>query len=381
MIVAILLLIAGGGLLLVGAEFLVRGASRLAGRLGIAPLIIGLTIVAYGTSAPELAVSVQSTLGGQGGIALGNVIGSNIFNVLVILGLSSLVAPLPVAQQLIRLDVPILIGVSALLLVFSLDQQLQPTDGLILLAGSIVYTLFLVYQSRRESSTEVQDEYDREYGHKSAGRSAWFIDGGFMLGGLVALVQGSNLFVSGAVAMAALLGVSETVIGLTIVAAGTSLPELATSAMATFKGERDIAVGNVIGSNIFNILTVLGITAMSSGVGGVAVPSAMLHFDMPIMVAVAVACLPIFVTGNLISRWEGTLFVGYYVAYTAFLILRAAQHDHLQVFNRVMLLFVIPITLLTLVGVGFQSRQDPPDANAYDDDKTGSNLPSDTHPR
>lgn len=379
MLFVILSLIAGGGLLLVGAELLVRGASRLAGRLGIAPLIIGLTIVAYGTSAPELAVSVQSSLNGQGGIALGNVIGSNIFNVLVILGLSSLVAPLPVAQQLIRLDVPILIGVSALVLMFSLDQQIQPSDGLILIAGGIIYTLFLVYQSRRESNAEVQGEYDREYGHKSQGRWGWAIDSVLMLGGLFTLVQGSRLFVSGAVAIATLLGVSETVIGLTIVAAGTSLPELATSAVATFKGERDIAVGNVIGSNIFNILTVLGVTALSSGSAGILVPSAVLHFDIPIMVAVALACLPIFVTGNLISRWEGTLFMAYYVAYTAFLILRSAQHDHLQVFNQVMLLFVLPITLLTLGGVGFQARRaaDPP----YNDDKPSANLPTDTHPR
>jgi cation:H+ antiporter len=350
MTVAILLLIAGGGLLLVGAEALVRGASRLAALLGISPLIIGLTVVAYGTSAPEMAVSVQSSLAGQGDIALGNVIGSNIFNVLVILGLSSLVAPLPVAQQLIRLDVPIMVGISGLLLLFSLDRQLQPSDGLVLLLGGVIYTLFLLYQSRRETNAEVQSEYTREYGARALGRWTWAINLVFMGVGLVGLLIGSRLFVSGAVSIAQALGVSQLVIGLTIVAAGTSLPELATSAVATFRGERDIAVGNVVGSNIFNILTVLGVTALSSG-SGIPIPNAVLHFDLPIMLAVAVACLPIFLTGSVISRWEGVLFSFYYVAYAIYLFMRAADHDGLGLFSQVMLLFVIPLTVVTLLVV------------------------------
>ncbi|MBE9110444.1 calcium/sodium antiporter, partial [Nodosilinea sp. LEGE 07298] len=363
-------------LLLVGAESLVRGAAKLAGLLGISPLIIGLTIVAYGTSAPELAVSVQSTLAGQGDIALGNVIGSNIFNVLVILGLSSLVAPLPVAQQLIRLDVPIMVGISGLLLLFSLDRVLQPSDGIILLLGSVVYTLFLVYQSRKETNAEVQSEYEREYGSTSVGRLAWMINLAYMGVGLVTLVGGSRLFVSGAVSIAQSLGVSQLVIGLTIVAAGTSLPELATSAVATLRGERDIAVGNVVGSNIFNILTVLGITSISSG-SGIPIPNAVLNFDLPVMLAVALACLPIFLTGNVISRWEGGLFSGYYVAYTAFLILRAADHESLGLFSRVMLLFVIPLTVITLALVVMKWWPHKSQATV---DKTDT-LPSDTHSR
>ncbi len=350
MIVAILLLLAGGGLLLVGAEALVKGASRLAGLIGMSPLIIGLTVVAYGTSAPEMAVSVQSSLAGQGDIALGNVIGSNIFNVLVILGLSALVAPLVVAQQLIRLDVPIMIGVSALLLLFSVDQRLQPSDGVILLIGGVVYTAFLIYLSRRETNAEVQAEYDQEYGVKERSRLGWLINLGWMGLGLGTLVLGSRLFINGAVAIATAIGVSELVIGLTIVAAGTSLPELATSIVATLRGERDIAVGNVVGSNIFNILTVLGVTALASG-DGIVIPNAVLHFDIPVMVAVAVACIPIFATGNLISRWEGVLFSGYYVAYATYLVLRASDHDHLGLFSQIMLLFVIPITVITLVTV------------------------------
>ncbi|MGB3201616.1 MAG: calcium/sodium antiporter [Nodosilinea sp.] len=376
MTVAILSLIAGGGLLLLGAESLVRGAAKLAGLLGISPLIIGLTIVAYGTSAPELAVSVQSTLAAQGDIALGNVIGSNIFNVLVILGLSSLVAPLPVAQQLIRLDVPIMVGVSGLLLLFSLDRVLQPSDGIILLLGGVVYTLFLVYQSRKETNAEVQSEYDREYGATSVGRWAWIVNLTYMGVGLVTLVGGSRLFVSGAVSIAQALGVSQLVIGLTIVAAGTSLPELATSAVATLRGERDIAVGNVVGSNIFNILTVLGVTSIASG-SGIPIPNAVLNFDLPVMVAVAVACLPIFLTGNVISRWEGGLFSGYYVAYTAFLILRAADHEGLGLFSRVMLLFVMPLTVITLALVVMSWRPPKPQAPVEPKDT----LPSDTHSR
>ncbi|MEY3297875.1 MAG: hypothetical protein RLZZ597_1135 [Cyanobacteriota bacterium] len=350
MIVAILLLIIGGGLLLVGAEALVKGASRLAALVGISPLIIGLTVVAYGTSAPEMAVSVQSSLAGQGDIAIGNVIGSNIFNVLVILGLSSLVAPLLVAQQLIRLDVPIMIGVSALLFLFSLDGQLQVSDGVILLIGAVVYTVFLIYLSRKESNTEVQAEYDQEYGLKAHSRWSWLLNIGWMVLGLGTLVLGSRLFVSGAVDIATAIGVSELVIGLTIVAAGTSLPELATSMVATMRGERDIAVGNVVGSNIFNIFVVLGCTSLASG-GNVIIPDAVLNFDLPVMVAVAVACIPIFATGNLISRWEGVLFMAYYVAYAVYLILRAADHSHLGIFSQIMLLFVIPITVITLATV------------------------------
>ncbi|WOD39853.1 calcium/sodium antiporter [Nodosilinea sp. E11] len=375
MTVAILLLIAGGGLLLVGAESLVRGASKLAGLLGISPLIIGLTIVAYGTSAPEMAVSVQSSLAGQGDIALGNVIGSNIFNVLVILGLSSLLAPLPVAQQLIRLDVPIMVGISALLLLFSLDQLLQPSDGIILLIGGLVYTLFLIYQSRRETNAEVQSEYDREYGPTPPGKWTWITNLAYMGLGLVALVWGSQWFVTGAVSIAQALGVSQLVIGLTIVAAGTSLPELATSAVATFRGERDIAVGNVVGSNIFNILTVLGVTAVSSGTG-ISIPNSVLYFDLPVMVAVALACLPIFLTGNVITRWEGGLFTGYYVAYVTYLILRAADHAQLGLYSQVMLLFVIPLTVLTLALVVVKSW--PADRRDPEQEKQ---LPGDPHSR
>jgi len=347
---AILALLSGGLLLLLGAECLVRGAARLAVLIGLSPLVIGLTIVAYGTSAPELAVSIQAALANQGDIALGNVLGSNIFNVLMILGLSAVAMPLTVAQQLIRLDVPILIGVSGLLLLFSLDGTLHVSDGMVLLAGSAVYTLFLVVQSRRESDSQVQTEYAEAYGQGKPSLRAWLINPVLIVVGGGFLVLGSRLLVQGAVAIAQALGLSELVIGLTIIAAGTSLPELATSMMASLRGERDIAVGNVIGSNIFNILSVLGAAAIFSW-DGIPVATSILRFDLPIVIVVAVACLPIFATGNVISRWEGLLFLGYYVAYNAYLIFRAADYEHIALFSRVMLLFVIPLTLITVVTI------------------------------
>ncbi|QYO62422.1 calcium/sodium antiporter [Leptolyngbya sp. 7M] len=344
----LILLILGLVLLVLGAEALVRGASRLATIAGISPLVIGLTIVAYGTSSPEMAVSTITSLSGQADIALGNVVGSNIFNVLFILGLSALVAPLIVAQQLIRLDVPIMIGVSVLALVFGVDGRISRVDGVILFILGVLYTVFLIYQSRKESNQAVRDEYEQEYG-RVAERSPlqWLINIGYIVGGLVLLVIGSRWLVDGSITIARALGVSDLVIGLTIVAAGTSLPELATSVVASLKGERDIAVGNVVGSNIFNILAVLGLSAMVAP-DGVNVSTAALGFDMPVMIAVAIACLPVFASGNLIARWEGFVFVGYYIAYTIYLILDSTNHDSLPLYSSVMLWFVLPLTVLTL---------------------------------
>ncbi|MCF7816584.1 MAG: calcium/sodium antiporter [Kiritimatiellales bacterium] len=313
------LLVVGLVLLVVGAESLVRGASKLAVAVGISPLVIGLTIVAFGTSAPEMAVSVVSGLGGQANIALGNVVGSNIFNTLFILGLAALIAPLVVAQKLIKLDVPVMIAVSILAFLFGLNGTIGRLEGVLLFTGSIAYTLFLVRQSRRETQA-VQAEYAQEYGAK--GPRSWkalLRDVLLILTGLGLLVLGSKWLVDGAVAIAQKLGVSDLVIGLTIVATGTSLPELATSVVASIRGERDIAVGNVVGSNIFNILAVLGLSGIVAP-SGIAVSSQVLHFDLPVMVVSAVACLPIFFTGSRISRGEGMLFIGGYLAYMAFLI-------------------------------------------------------------
>lgn len=345
-------LILGFVLLVAGAESFVRGAAKLAAVVGLSPLVIGLTVVSYGTSAPELAVSLQASLQGQAEIALGNVIGSNIFNILMTLGIAALIVPLTVAQQLIRLDVPIMIGVTALMLMFAVDGELGRVDGLILLVGSVVYTAFLVYQSRKESDVEVQAEYEKEYAGTDPRSWQQAVKNLLLLVvGLAILVVGANMLVSGATTIAESLGVSQLIIGLTIVAIGTSLPELATSLVACYRGERDIAVGNVVGSNIFNILTILGVTATLTGVP---VSSAAMSFDIPVMLAVAVASLPIFYTGNRISRWEGMLFISYYVAYTAYLGLNALGHEQLGLFNNVMLLFVIPLTVITLLTLVFR---------------------------
>ena len=343
----ILTFVGGLVILIFGAEWLVRGASRLAARVGISPLVIGLTVVAFGTSSPEMAVSVQSSLSGQADIAVGNVVGSNIFNVLFILGLSAIIAPLIVQQQLIRLDVPLMIGLSIIFYLMSLDGAIGRFEGLLLFAGIIAYTVFLIRQSRKETKA-VEDEYAQEYADKNeTGWKPWVINLGLVLIGLALLVQGSNWLVGSAISIARSLGLSELIIGLTIIAAGTSMPEVATSVMAAIKGERDIAVGNVVGSNIFNILSVLGLTALVAP-EGVPVSQAAEAFDIPVMVAVALMTLPIFFTNNLIERWEGGLFLFYYVAYTTYLILDAAQHDALPLFNNVLLFGIIPITVVTL---------------------------------
>jgi cation:H+ antiporter len=321
------MLAAGLGLLVLGAEALVRGASRLAEIAGISPLVVGLTVVAYGTSAPEMAVSAQSALSGQADIALGNVIGSNIFNVLFILGLSALIAPLVVSLQLVRRDVPIMMGVSLLLGVMAQDGQVSRWEGGLLFAGVVGYTGWSIWQSRRENQQVTAQEFGQSQPEKGA--TALLKNLAFIGAGLGLLVLGSNWLVEGAVTLARIWGVSQLVIGLTIVAAGTSLPELATSVVASLRGQRDIAVGNVVGSNIFNILAVLGLSAMVSP-GGVQVSLAALRFDFPVMLVTALACLPIFFTGGVIARWEGALFLGYYVAYTGYLVLASTGSPWLE---------------------------------------------------
>lgn len=350
------MLIGGLILLVIGAELLVRGASKVAAIFGIAPLVIGLTVVAYGTSTPELAVSLQAGLSGNANIAVANVVGSNIFNVLFILGLCAVIQPLVVAQQLVRLDVPLMIGVSVLTLLLAFDGTLNWLDGLLLTLGIITYTTWAIRKSRKETAA-VKAEYEKEYGAQSApnhsrleiGKQALFI-----LSGLGILVLGARWLVDGSIELAKVLGVSDTIIGLTIVAAGTSLPELATSIVATIRGERDIAIGNVVGSNIYNLLAILGLSSLFTP-GGLVVAPSMYSFDIPIMLVVAIACLPIFFSGYSIARWEGVIFFGSYIAYTAYLIMDATQHDALPMFSNAMLFFVLPLVALTLAVVGIRA--------------------------
>ncbi len=335
-------------MLTAGAEVLVRSASALARIARISPLVIGLTVVAFGTSTPELVVSVQSALRGQSDIALGNVVGSNIFNVLFILGISALIIPLRVAQQLVRFDVPLMIFLSVLVAVLGWDLNIGRWEGLLLATGLLAYTTWGIWQSRRENQ-EVQQEFAREYGSTEVSQSPPRLVGNivFFVIGLALLVVGSRWFTDGATAIARQLGISDLIIGLTIVAAGTSLPEIATSIVAAVRGERDIAVGNIVGSNIFNITGVLGISAVLAPEGLAVSPTA-LEFDIPIMIVVAFACLPIFFTGHLIARWEGGLFLGYCIAYISYLVLAETNPALNRTLTVVMLWFVVPLTVITL---------------------------------
>lgn len=346
----LILFVAGLAGLVAGAELLVRGASRLALSFGISPLVVGLTVVAFGTSAPEMTVSVGAVLNGQPGLAVGNAVGSNVFNVLGILGLAALIAPLVVHLQVIRQEVPIMIGASLMVLLLGVDGRIGLADAALLTALLVGYTIFLVMQSRAQSAS-APAEFADELPPPAPGRwdSHWAVQLLLVAAGLALLVAGSDAMVGAAVAFARTLGVSEVVIGLTIVAVGTSLPEVAASVMAAFKGERDIAVGNVVGSCVFNLLGVLGLAGLAAGSVGLPMPDAVLRFDLWVMLAAAVACLPIFVTGREVARWEGAVFVAYYAAYTAYLILRAQEHDALPAYSSLMMGFVGPLTLVTLV--------------------------------
>ncbi|MCE2907218.1 MAG: calcium/sodium antiporter [Burkholderiaceae bacterium] len=353
----LIMFLGGLVLLVIGANALVRGASKLALSFGISPLVVGLTIVAFGTSAPEMAVSVGAVLDGRNDIAVGNVVGSNIFNVLFILGVSAMITPLVVNIQLIRQEVPIMLGASLLLAALALDGRIGMFEGGLLFALLLAYTVFLIVQSRRETAA-AQDEYARENVPAAAGEWDAKLPVQLLLivVGLAALVGGSDLLVQAAVNFAKALGVSDLVIGLTIVAAGTSMPEVAASITAAVKGERDIAVGNVVGSNTFNILGCVGLSGLASGAAGLGIAPSLLAFDLWVMLAVALACLPVFMTGREIARWEGAVFVGYYVAYVAYLILAAQQHDALASFSGVMMSFVVPLTIVTLVVTLFGRR-------------------------
>jgi len=348
MLTHVLWFVLGLGALTLGAELMVRGAARMALTFGISPLVIGLTVVAFGTSAPEMAVSAGAVLNGSGDLAIGNVVGSNIANILLILGLSALIVPLTVADQVIRQEIPIMIGASLLLVVLALDGRIGVGEGTLLFALVIVYAIFLIVQSRR-AGQELQEEFADELPPADSRWDAhWSVQILLVVGGLALLVVGADWLVEAATAVARAFGVSELVIGLTVVAVGTSMPEIATSLVAAWRGQRDIAVGNAVGSNVFNIFACLGLAGMISG-DGLVVSAAARHFDLWVMLAVALACLPIAITGREIARWEGGLFIAYYIAYTAYLVLAAQQHELLPAFSNVMLGYVLPLTVIGLV--------------------------------
>lgn len=330
-------------LLIWGADLLVRGAAYLAALAGVSPLVIGLTVVAFGTSAPEFAVSLRATLVGQADLTLGNVLGSNIANVLLILGLAALAAPLLVAPRVLRREVPAMIGASLLLWLLAADGAIGRLDGLLLVVLLAAFLTATVATGRRSPPPATDEPATAARGRSSLPRNL-----GLLILGLVLLVVGAQWLVDGAVAFARFFELSELIIGLTVVAVGTSLPEIATSVLASLRGEREIAVGNVVGSNIMNILGVLGLTALLAP-SPILVPASAFAFDLPVVVATAVACLPIFFNGLMIARWEGALFLAYYVAYTAYLIMAATAAPGLRVFSAAMLLFAIPLTVVTIL--------------------------------
>lgn len=345
------LLFAGGIVLLVlGAELLVRGASRLAVAAGISPLVVGLTVVAFGTSAPELAVSLKAGLGGKPDLAYGNVIGSNICNVLLILGLAALAAPLFVPRAVLRRDLPVMAAVSALTLLLALDGRIGRFDGAVLLALGVAYVVFSVVQERTQGPSPEGNDAPQ-----ASPRKPW-LDIGSVLLGLGLLVLGAEGLVSAAVRVAVALGVNDLVIGLTVVAVGTSLPEIATSVLASVRGEREIAVGNVVGSNVLNLCSVLGATAVLAP-GGVPVAPHALKFDTPIMLVVALVCFPLFLKGHVVSRLDGLLLAGLYATYAVWLVLKAQTSPALPRFEAALVLLLPAVVAGLLVAAYRTIRQ------------------------
>ncbi len=354
-------IVAGLVTLIVGGELLVRGASAIATAMRIPPLIIGLTVVAFGTSAPELGVSLQAAYAGSVDVAVGNVIGSNVFNVLFVLGLSALFSPLIVSSQLIRFDVPLMIGASILTWWLARDGGLSRLDGVWLFGLLVLYLVMCFANGRRKSPTAAAPGIPTaelvEQAESDAPRRLplQFV---LMVAGLVGLTFGAKWLVDGAVSVATWLGVSQLIIGLTIVAIGTSLPEIVTSVVATLRGERDIAVGNVVGSNLFNLGCVLGISSIVAP-NGIPVGPEAVAFDLPVMIAVAAICFPIFFTGQIIARWEGALFLVYYVAYTTLLIVSQTHPSLAEQYRWVLGFIVLPATLLTIAGSFLMSLRKP----------------------
>lgn len=341
----ILFVITGLGLLIAGGEALVRGAGTLASKAGISPLVIGLVVVSAATSAPELAVSIGAVLNGEPDLAVGNVIGSNIANILLILGVAAMLSPLVIKRQLIRFDIPIMLALSVLVLVVSLDGVLSFLDGLLLFGVVTLHSVASVVIGKREIRNTEQSVHTEALNTKPVPLWLAIL---LVFAGIGILVGGSQLLVVGAVNIATALGVSSLVIGLTVVAIGTSLPELATSVVAIRKGETDMAVGNIVGSNLFNIGLVLGIPAMIFG-EGIPIAKAVIAIDLPLMLAAALALLPIAFTGFVVARWEGAVFFALYVSYTVYLILDSTGHDAAEGFSGIMLSFVLPLLAVSLI--------------------------------
>lgn len=324
-LISVLILLSGGIFLYFGAEGLIRGSASVAIRNGITPLVVGLTIVAFGTSSPELVVSVSAALRENSGIAFGNVVGSNICNIALILGIAALISPIKVNIKLIKKDILIMIGSTILLIIMIMDDTLGRFEGIILFSGIIAYTGYTLFMAKKEKKK--LDEQLPE-----VKRKAW-LDIAFIIGGLIILVVGANLFIDGAIRIAKILEVSDVIIGLTIVAVGTSLPELATSVLAAIKKEGDISIGNIVGSNIFNILCILGIASILQPIV-LTGANQVNYIDMIVMILIAIILLPLAWTKLEISRLEGAFMLFLYLGYVYYMFTyRAAEISHLLTGN------------------------------------------------
>ncbi len=365
-LLSILEVVIGIGLLFGGGEFFVQGAIALSLIFGIPQLVIGLTVVSLGTSAPELFVSVISVLSGSDELAISNVVGSNIFNVMVVLGSSALIVPLKVESRLVRRDVPILLAVSAAVWGMASAGRVTWQSGVALLIALVINTVWEVRTAREQP--EEMGNAEPEINLETA-KNSWSQSLIKLLIGIIFLGLGSNLLVKGASAAAGLLGVSEAVIGLTIVAAGTSMPELITSIVAAFKGRTDLAIGNVVGSSLLNQLLVLGSSAIVSGGEGLEIlDNLLINRDLPVMVLTTLACMPIFWTKGRISRTEGGVLIGLYIFYIIDQVLPKTLPTWQDEFRLIILCVILPavIGLITFQMIShWKQIQDNKKSNYY----------------
>ncbi len=343
-------LIVGLIALLGGAELLVRSATKIALFFKLSPLVIGLTIVAFGTSAPEIAVALSGSFDNHIGLGFGNVIGSNIFNLLFILGLMAVFKPLRIVRKVVRVDIPLMIITSAGLLVLAMDGHLSKIEGAIMLLGLVLFTVFTLRQGKKE-----ENDFNKDFreSRKSISRGTLTLQFIILLLSIILLGWGSDRVVDSSVVIARELGIDEFIIGLTIIAVGTSLPELVTSLMALAHRRCDLAVGNIVGSSIFNILGVVSVMTLVSS-GGVTVTANNLSMDLPVLLASSVVCLPIFFSGYRISRLEGIFFIIYYLVYIVFFAVITAPDSFFGTYVRISMIYVIPSVFIIYVFIVLQ---------------------------
>jgi cation:H+ antiporter len=348
----ILLFVLGLVGLITGAELCLKAVDHFGLKWGVSPLIMGLTVVAFATGAPELAISIKAAFSGSADLVLGNIIGSNIANILLILGITAIISPINITRRVIRIDVPIVITISVVVYLMSIDGGLSTVDGVILLMGFLAYSYFTYVQIKNNSNEEEKEgetfQYHLSPDELEKGTFFYIKNGGLLLIGLALIVLGSNWIVDSAVIIARILGLSELVIGLTIISIGTSLPEVATSLSAARKGNADIAVANVMGSNLYNVLLTLALTLIIAP-NVLEVSKDAITLDLPFMVLVSMACIPIFIAGFNLTRVDGALFLSYYVTYLTYLVLNAINSPIVSTMQGVILYAAIPLTILYMM--------------------------------